>query len=207
MNGKAWLAPLTGVLFLVVMVASFLVMGEEPPDPTEDSAQTVVDFYKDNDDELMFSSALFSLAAVFLVFFGGWLRGVLRDAPGSTDVLSTIAFGGTLVLAGGLATSATIGFALGDLADDVSPEVINSLNALSWDFFFPFAVGITVMTLAAGLSILRHGGLPKWLGWAAIVIGLVAHTPVGFFGAIAAVLWILVVSIVGIMGARKASTA
>jgi hypothetical protein len=206
-NGKAWLAPLTGVLFFVVIVAAVLVLGEEPPDPTKDSAQEVVDFYKDNDDQAMLSAVLFSFAGALLVFFGGWLRGILRAAPGSTDVLSTIAFGGALVLAAGLATNAAFQFAAADLVDDVDSGVINTLNALTWDFFFPMAVGTMVMTIAAGLSIVRHGGLPKWLGWVAIVIGLVAHTPLGFFGALAGALWIVVVSVLGVIGARRASTA
>ena len=206
MNNKAWLAPLTGVLFVVALIAAIMIQGE-PPDPTKDSAQEVVDFYKDNDSATQWSAALLSLAAVFFVFWGGWLRGVLRGAPGSTDVLSTVAFGGAVLFAAGVTVSAAISFTMGDLADDVSEEVINTLNALSWDFFFPMAAGICILLLASGISIVRHGPFPSWLGWVAILIGVVCLTPAGFFGIMAAAIWLLVVSVLGIRAARAVPAA
>jgi len=50
--------------------------------------------------------------------------------------------------------------------------------------------------LATGICVLRHGGLPRWLAWAAIVITIVSVTPIGFVGFLAVFVWILVASIV-----------
>ena len=48
--------------------------------------------------------------------------------------------------------------------------------------------------LATGIGVVKSGILPKWLGWVAVAIGIVAATPAGFVAAIAAALWILVSS-------------
>jgi hypothetical protein len=52
-----------------------------------------------------------------------------------------------------------------------------------------------VLVFAAGAAAVRHGGLPKWLGWLGIVIGVVAFTPAGFIAFLAAGIWILIVSV------------
>ena len=49
--------------------------------------------------------------------------------------------------------------------------------------------------LATGLSVVLHGGLPKWLGWIAVLFGVVGLTPVGFIGFLGGAVWIVVVSV------------
>ena len=71
-----------------------------------------------------------------------------------------------------------------------------TLSVLSEDFFFPFLAGIALFMFATGICVLRHGGLPRWLGWVAIVIAVVSVTPIGFAGFLAAFIWTLVASIV-----------
>ena len=57
--------------------------------------------------------------------------------------------------------------------------------------------------LAVGISIVRHGALPKWLGWVAILFGVAGMTPAGFFAFIGAGLWIGVASILLPLRARS----
>ncbi len=206
MKRMEWLAPLSGILFVALLIVGFAITGETP-DPTEDSAQEVIDYAIDNDSELMLGGGLVSLSGVFMVFFGSWLRKALAAAPGAGGAAANVAFAGAIIIAGAAATSGTISFALGDLADDVSPEAVEALNALSWDFFFPLAVGVTTLMVGAGLSIALYGPLPKWLGWVAIVIGIVSHTPIGFFGWALAGIWVLVVSILLSLRARQPGAA
>ena len=66
---------------------------------------------------------------------------------------------------------------------------------LSNDIFFPFEIGLIVFALSIGLAIIASGALPKWLGWVMIVIGVVAFTPVGFFGFFVVLLWAAIVAI------------
>ena len=68
----------------------------------------------------------------------------------------------------------------------------------------PMAVGGMVFLLAAGLSIVRHGALPTWLGWAAIVIAVASITPAGFIAFLLAALWIAGVSVMLALRERRA---
>jgi hypothetical protein len=198
---KSWLAPLTGALAIVVIVVGSAIVGETP-DATEESAQEVVEFYVDNEGEVFAGSLLFGLGGLLLLFFGGWLRRILRDAEGPTGILSAVAFGATVVFAVGAAVSATLGVALADTADDIDPIAVEALNAFSWNYYVPFAVGVSALMISTGLSVIRHGALPKWLGWAALIIGIAAYTPAGFFAAAVAGLWIVVVSVMSAVGRR-----
>ena len=190
---RDWWAPLTGVAFLVVLIVSFLV-GGEPPDASE-PAQEIVDHYVDNKDSVQIGAGLSTLAALLLVFFAGVLRRVLRAAEGVGGTLSAVAFAGAVIMATGAAIDASIGYALADRADDIEPAGVQALQALWENDFFPVALGSSVLLLGAGLSIVRHGALPRWLGWVAIVLGVIGMTPIGFVGFLGGALWVLVVSV------------
>ena len=62
---------------------------------------------------------------------------------------------------------------------------MQAINAIDWDYFIPLAVGLSTFLLATGISAVRHGALPKWLGWVAIVLGIATYTPAGFFAFLA----------------------
>ena len=82
---------------------------------------------------------------------------------------------------------------------------MQTLQALWDNDFLPFALGTQVLWFSVGLSIVRHGALPKWLGWVAIVFGVVSLTPIGFFAFLGGIVWILIVSIMLTMQARGGS--
>ena len=77
----------------------------------------------------------------------------------------------------GASIFAGIGFTLGDAADDLPASAVLTFNALKNDLFFPLAVGTAVFNLGLALAVLRHGALPRALGWLALVIGIVGLTP------------------------------
>ena len=182
MNTRS-VGPLTGILFVVLVIVAFLVSGETPA--TDDSPREIVDFYLDNDDSQAAGSAVLALGCVALIFFLGTLRRSLRAAAGDDGGLSTVVLLGGVVLAVGASIFAGIGFTLGDAADELPPSAILTLNALNSDMFFTVAVGTAVFNLALALAVLRHGGLPRPLGWVALVIGIAGLTPLGFFSFLA----------------------
>jgi hypothetical protein len=182
MNTRS-VGPLTGILFVVLVIVAFLVSGETPA--TDDSPREIVDFYLDNDDSQAAGSAVLALGCVALIFFLGTLRRSLRAAAGDDGGLSTVVLLGGVVLAVGASIFAGIGFTLGDAADELPPSAILTLNALNSDMFFTVAVGTAVFNLALALAVLRHGGLPRPLGWVALVIGIAGLTPLGFFAFLA----------------------
>lgn len=198
------LGALSGVGFIVAIIAGFLVVGEEPPG-TDDGVPEIIEFYTDNDTQIWIAISLTMVAATLLVLFAGYLRKVLRAAEGEGHMLSSVVLAGAAVLATGAAIDATLSAALVDAADEVEPAAVQSLNALWNNDWVPFALGALIMVLAAGLSIIRHGALPKWIGWVAVVLAVVMVTPIGFVGFLGAGLWILVVSILLAMRADEAS--
>jgi hypothetical protein len=190
---KDWWAPLTGIAFIVVVIVGFLVAGE-PPDANSPPRE-IIDHYVDNKDSVMIGALLSVIAAALLVFFGAVLRSVLRAAEGPGGVLSAVAFAGTVIMATGAAIDATISFALADRADDIAPVGVQALQALWDNDFFPVALGAALLLLGAGLSIARHGALPRWLGWVGVALGVLALTPIGFVAFPLGGLWVLIVSV------------
>ena len=97
-------------------------------------------------------------------------------------MLSLVSFVGAAVVATGIAIDSTIAFALAEQANKIDPAAAQALEAIWDNDFMPIALGSTVLLFATGLSIVRHGALPAWLGWIAILLGLISATPVGFVG-------------------------
>jgi hypothetical protein len=196
-----WWAPLVGVAFIVLAIVS-IVIGGEPPDPDE-GAQKMVEFYTDNKDSIIWGAAIEGLCAGLLIFFGGVFRRELKLAEGEHGTLSLVAFAGTVCIGLGLAIDATINFAIAEAAEDIDPVAVHALGALWANDFMPMAVGLFLFLIAGGLSIVRHGALPKWLGWVMVLFGVLAITPAGFAAFLAAALIVLVISVMLTLRARK----
>jgi hypothetical protein len=206
----AELAPLTGVLFVVLTVVA-LLLGGEAPDPDE-PIREVVDYWVDNESAAIAGSVLEALAAVALIFFAATVRRAIRRREDGSGVLSVAAMAGGTVAAAGIGVDAAIRFAAADLADDVEPVVIQTLNAMWADFFLPMVIGIATLILALSLEALRTRLIPVWLAWIGIVIFVVFFTPAGFISFLVSALWILVVSVLlwrqeGAVASEQARTA
>ena len=187
------LAPLTGVVFVAIAVAVFAIGGSTPGD--HDTAQQVQAFYGKHHDKHMALAFILALSIPFLLFFVSTLRYELRRA-GGTGQLANAAFGGGVLAAAGFGILAFVHSRW--RMQPTAPTTIGTaqaLNVLDNNDFIPVAAGVGVLVLAAGLSAVRHGGLPKWLGWAAVVIGVLAFTPAGFFAFLASGIWIAIASI------------
>jgi hypothetical protein len=199
------LAPLTGLVFLAIVVAVFAIGGSTPGD--HDSAREVQAFYGDHHDKHMLLSFVMALSLPFLLFFVSILRYELRRA-GGTGQLANAAFAGGVLAAAGFGILAFVHLALADAGDSAKTlGTTQVLNVLDNNDFLPVAAGVGVLVLGAGLSAVRHGGLPKWLGWAGVVIGVLAFTPAGFFAFLASGLWIGVASILLTQARQSAAPA
>lgn len=185
------LAPLTGIVFAVLLAVTFST--PSTPD-VHDTGQQVIQHYNDHKSAHLLGDITGGVAVVFFLFFISALRSFFKDKEGA-DGLSMAAFAGGILIAvgGGLFTSLDV--ALIDARHDISPQAVQALNVLSNDIFFPFEIGLIVFALCTGLAIIASGALPKWLGWVMVVIGVVAFTPVGFFGFFVVLLWSVIVAI------------
>jgi hypothetical protein len=178
---------------VAIVVAVFAIGGSTPEE--HDSAAKVQAYYAAHHDKHTALAFVMAIGVAFLVFFASTLRHDLRRL-GGTGQLSDAAFGGGVLAAAGFAILATVHVALANAGESVATlGTTQTLNVLDNNDFIPAAAGLAVLVFAAGAAAVRHGGLPKWLGWLGIVIGVVAFTPAGFIAFLAAGLWILIVSV------------
>jgi hypothetical protein len=204
-TNREWLVPLTGVGFIVLGIVSFIVGGE--PKSADDPLREIVSYYVDNKNSVEAGAFIGVAATVLLVFFGAYLRRFLRAAAGEGEMLSIVSFVGIAIVAVGFAIDTTILIALSESADDINPVAVQSLQALWDNDFVPLALGVLLFLWGTGLSVIRSGVLPKWLGWVMIVLGVVGLTPIGFVSAIGAAILVLALSILLSVRARGAAAA
>jgi hypothetical protein len=186
------IAPLTGVVFAALLVATF-ALGGMPPN-IHDSGLKVLAHYKAHHAKLMASDFLGALGVAFFIFFAGALRSFLKRREGG-ESLATVALGGAVLLGVGGAIFSSLDWALADARNSLDPSAAQAINVLQNDFFWPFQIGLVVFSIAIGLAIVSTGALPPWLGWVAVVLGILGITPVGFFAFLVLLPWSVVVSI------------
>jgi hypothetical protein len=192
MKKSAWLVPLAGAAAVILFVIAFVVGGNSPDG--NDSIRKIVSFYRDHDSDQQVAAALLAWGtALFLLFVSGLWRVLRNAAPERRGATSLVLVGGAL-FAVGATIFAGLTFTLGDLADDLGPGSLQTLNALNSDMFFTVALGTFAFLVGSGAAIIQTGALPKWLGWVTVVLGVIAISPFGFFVFLALGLWILVVS-------------
>ena len=196
------LLPLSGVASVLLIVVAFIVGGESPE--ADEPLREVISYYADHDSDVQIAGALLALGAFFFLLFSAFVASVLRRIQGERGVAAIVSLAGGIVFAVGVTIFAGLGFAAGDVVGDVPPTVVQSLHVLGSDMFFTVAVGTAAFLLGAGVATLRTDALPAWLSWAAIAIGIVAITPIGFLGFLALGVWTLIVSVLLYMRASPA---
>jgi len=192
-------APLTGAMFVVLLVIGFIPLGGNTPD-TDASAAKIISFYGDHQTKEILAIIVVALAALFLALFAVAIRDYLRDTGGS-EFWPTVALVGAAIAAAGFFVAGGMHFALVDGANlshnrTLSPDAMVALNTLDNDNFLAFSVPLGIMLFGAAGAVLKGGAaLPKWMAWVAIVLGVCFFTPVGFFAFGLTGIWIIVASV------------
>jgi len=193
-------APLLGLVFVGLFIASFAVGGNTPN--ADASAQKVVSFYHSHRGSQQAASFLLAYGVLFALAFAAVLRSYLR-ARSNSDGLMTFGFAGMNVFVVGAAIFAGTSIAAADVPTKISPTAEQALNVLQNDTFLGLLIGLSAFMLGNGILIAATGVLPRWLGWVAVAIGIVAVTPVGFFGSLALLAWTLIVSVLMYLRQRR----
>jgi hypothetical protein len=194
MTQRRWLALCGVVAPLLVALAIFFVGGSTPDDKA--SAAKVVSFYRSHANASRAAALMVAIGAVLLVLFGARLRELLHGDRLGTDVFPRAAFGGAVISSAALLLAAVGHLALVTAADHRFATPAQTLNVLDSTVFFAVTGGFAVLLLSAGIATVAGPVLPRWLGWTAIVIGILALAgPIGFLGFLLGLVWILVVGI------------
>jgi hypothetical protein len=200
MNGQAverhrarW-GPACGVLFVVLLVISFLVTSTPN---TNKSPQYLLAWYNKSSHKtaLAVSTILADIAVVFGIFWFGYLR----DRFSRSDLgarLAPILLAGAIIFAGGGLLFSGVNFALLDDPKKMLPATVQTLNFLESDIgAAAITVGLSILMWAVGFVILRTRVLPVWLAWVSFVLAVVALAgPIGFFAFLATGVWTLIVA-------------
>jgi uncharacterized protein DUF4386 len=203
-SNREWLVPLvTGLGFFVLLIVSFIVIGE--PKDADHPPQEIAQWYLDNKDAAEIGAFISVVAAGFLIFFGAYLRKVLDAAAGGRSMLAVLPLVGLAIVGVGAAIDNMLIFVAAEAAGDIPAPEIQTIQAIWDNDFLPLFLGVLVFNWSVGIAVLQTGALPKWLGWLAILAGVVSLAgPIGFFGALLAALWIIIASILLSMRARRA---
>jgi hypothetical protein len=185
-------------------VAGFLIGGDTPDGDA--AGLKVISYYTENDTQNAIAIAVIALSTVPLLFFASTFRERLRGALQAGSVIPNFVLITGVLTAAGLLGAAVIHLTLTDLADDIRPQAAQALNALDNDSWIGFAPPAAMMVLGGSLAAIRSTLLPTWLGWAGVVLFVLQFTPVGFFAALLALIWIIVVSVLlYLQGSTEAS--
>jgi hypothetical protein len=187
------LIALTGALFVVLLVAGFIIGGDTPDG--DSAGAKVVSYYSDNEAQNVVAIIVIALSTVPLLFFASTLSTRVRVGLPERSVIPNFVLITGVLLAAGLFGAATIHLALTDLADEIRPAAAQALNALDNDSWIAFAGPAAMFVLGGSLAAIRSTVLPTWLGWVGVVLFVTQFTPVGFFSALLALIWIIVVSV------------
>jgi Domain of unknown function (DUF4386) len=172
MNGVRWerIGAISGILFVLTIVATFFTASTpDVDDPASEIRETLVD----DRTGLIAGVYLGGLGAFFFLAFLAALVALLRRAEGEAGPSVLALLGGVATTVMILATTGIVLALVGAADEETSDEAIQALLELDSALFIPTGFFFAAFHVGAGLSILRTGVLPRWLGWASLVIAIV----------------------------------
>jgi hypothetical protein len=193
-SGRQWLAGL-GLVYGILFGVAALATNQGPG--INASATAVAQYYNSHHGSSNAGIFLVLLSCVALAFFSGVLRSTVFPSPAKDRGLMTVSALGTAVWISGLLLTAALQTTLLDASHYGHAAVIQSVNFLAADDFFPVVIGLSIFAVATGIGMLRSRALPAWLGWATVALGVLAAAgPLGGIAFLLAPVWALVTGVV-----------
>jgi hypothetical protein len=193
-----WL-PLTGLAFVVVVVAAFAGVAGDTPE-SDASATAIASFYRDHQTAGLAVAFLLAAAAPLLVIFGVNLALALSDGDGARSGLwPTVLIVGSGIGATSFIVAAHGAYAVADGVDHLTPATLQGLNVLDSDSWIAFNSALGIMLLGAAGSLIPRGA--RLLGGAALVLGVGLFIPFADFAALLLTgIWMIAASILQFRG-------
>jgi hypothetical protein len=191
------LLPLSGIVFVVLLVIAVVGLGGDTPE-SKASAADVATFYGDESGRQFIAAFVLAATAPFVVLFASsFASRQWPDDHHHASVWQRVLVAGSAVTAAASVIAALLHFALADGADqNVSPTALQALNVLDANAWVPFNSGLGVMMLGAAGLLLTGALIPRWLGWLALILSVALFIPwADFIALIISLVWIIVVSV------------
>lgn len=192
------LAAASGVAFVMLMIAGFLVLDI----PGHDDSDALVNaFYADTGNRARVIVAAYLLAGAGLAFlcFLAHLRSLLRIAEGEPGTLSALTFAGGVVFvatlfAAGAAQGPTYALSI-DLYDEPPSQLSRALIPhMGYGMLVYGLLAAAFAITSTSLAIVRTAAFPRWLAWVGFAAAGLLLFGVFFLPMIALPLWVLAVS-------------
>ena len=190
------LLPLSGIVFVALVLLAIIGFSSDTPE-SGDSGATIASYYDDHGVASFIAAFLYTGAALFAVLFGVSVAGAAAraelDRPRFWERVLVV---GTGLTAGVWLLAGWVLFALADQPTKVSGETLQALNLLASDLWVPGNAALGVLMVGAAGTLLTSAILPRWLGWAALPLGVALFIPfVDFIALLLSAAWIIVASI------------
>src|SRR4051812_46170333 len=164
------LAPLSGVVFVALVTVA--ISTGNPPDTDEGGAKAIA-YFASHRGLTWAQILMLGYAGLFAVVFYSSVASFLRRH--GADLTATLIVVGGALMAVALAIGAGATAAIVEHPKRLSPDAAQALNLLQSDIFFvALFMGLTLVTLAMGVAMLRTKALPKALGIVTVIVGVVA---------------------------------
>jgi hypothetical protein len=194
------IAPLAGVIAVVLWVVSFFVLEGATNPPDQGTPEEVLAYYEEDSGAILAGNYLFALAVPFFLWFLGSLRSLLWRAESGVARLATVAFGsgvGTAIVLLGFTVPSIAGALAIDEDEPLSAEAAQTLWILQDGFFVAAWFTLAAFFAATAVVVLRTRALPQWLAWVSLLFAVGVLVPwtgwaVLIFGF---PLWVLVTSV------------
>ena len=202
-NWERW-AGVAGFAFVALYIAAF-ALGIE----VGDSDEEIRDYYASSAHRTKEIIAFFLIggAALSLIMLASGLRSLLAKAETEPRTLTAITWAGavssaTLILVGD-AVSRTPAFASLDYNFTLDPNAARLLNDMGFLLYASAALAAILLVAGVSLAVLRHGILPRWVGWAGFPLAALLLLGIAFVGFLVFALWVLLVSVILVFRRRS----
>lgn len=201
-QSRSWLAPSLALAFAALFVAAFAA--SDPGAEPETSGADVIANHAVSDGAQFATGTALIIAAIVLVFFGGWLRQMLRSKSSDSGWLPDVAFAGTILQSLTLSIFVSSARAVQDGIASGDPVIARTLSITDGNNFVTAMLGLSCILIATGVSAYQSGALPRWLAVVSVVLGVMAPLgPAGFAPFLSFPIWVVVVAFVATSTKRQ----
>jgi hypothetical protein len=201
-----------GIIFVVLqMVSQALIQAGGGEPPFDATTETIVSFFMARNSQLFaLGEYLSTLSLIAFLWFLGSLWSTLRRAEGEPAWLSLVAAASGLMIVATVSAGSGWPLAVFRRDEGLDPQIARLLFDQGNFAFANAWVMLASLSLATGVVIIRTRALPRWLGWAGVVIavGLLAARAVWassglvFVPFLFSYLWLIAISVILIRRAR-----
>jgi hypothetical protein len=161
----------TGVGFVLCSAVAFLIVPDPPS--ADEGSEFVLNFFAENDSDVLWQAFFFGLGGVFLLWFGGTLASALHhaegDALGRVPGIVAASTGASVAL---FLVGVTAAGAVASGVETMDQGIAYGLYQLSSFAFVLTDFPAAAFLLSASIGIGRSRLLPESVAWVGGVVGL-----------------------------------